>query len=158
MNLSPKGEYMKLTDKILKMKQDMSGFDKEVLTKLREIHETTSFVDDTNLYDGHIVGIDVAGDTISLDIVYEPLCYDGFDNEHVCVPLHHFDMTKEELIEERQRLEEKNIIKMYNKKLSDIENMKEQIEQMKDQLNVLKAEIVATQEEAEELKRLSERK
>lgn len=152
---------MKLTDKILKMKQDMSGFDKEVLTKLREIHETVSFVDDTNLYDGHIVGIDAAGDTISLDIIYEPLCYDGFDNEHVCVPLHYFDITKEELIEEKQReeeaLREKNIVKMYNKKLSDIENMKEQVEQMKDQLNVLKAEIVATQEEAEELKRLSEK-
>lgn len=149
---------MRLTDKILKMKQDMSGFDKEVLTKLREIHETTSFVDDTNLYDGHIVGIDVAGDTISLDIVYEPLCYDGFDNEHVCVPLHYFDMTKEELIEERQRLEEKNIIKMYNKKLSDLKQMRERVEQMNDQMNVLKAEIIATQEEAEELKRLSERK
>ena len=160
---------MKLTDKILKMKQDMSDFDKEVLTKLREIHETISFVDDANLYDGHIVGIDVAGDTISLDIIYEPLCYDGFNNEHVCVPLHYFDMTKEELIEEKQReeeaLREKNIVKMYNKKLSDIEQMKEQVEQMKEkveqmkeQLNVLKAEIVATQEEAEELKRLSERK
>lgn len=47
---------------------------------------------------------------------------------------------------------------MYNKKLSDIEQMREQVEQMKDQLNVLKAEIIATQEEAEELKRLSERK
>lgn len=153
---------MKLTDKILKMKQDMSGFDKEVLTKLREIHETISFVDDTNLYDWHIVGIDAAGDTISLDIIYEPLCYDGFDNEHVCVPLHYFDMTKEELIEEKQREEEalrkKNIVKMYNKKLSDLEQMREQIEQMNDQMNVLKAEIVATQEEAEELKRLSERK
>lgn len=153
---------MKLTDKILKMKQDMSDFDKEVLTKLREIHETISFVDDTNLYDGRIVGIDAAGDTISLDIIYEPLCYDGFDNEHVCVPLHYFDMTKEELIEEKQKeeeaLKEKNIVKMYNKKLSDIENMKEQVEQMKDQLNVLKAEIITTQEEAEELKRLSERK
>ena len=149
---------MKLTDKILKMKQDMSDFDKEVLTKLREIHETISFVDDTNLYDGHIVGIDVAGDTISLDIIYEPLCYDGFDNEHVCVPLHYFDMTKEELIEEKLILEKareeqnKNcIVEMYYKKLSEIENMK-------DQLNVLKAEIVVTQEEAEELKRLSERK
>lgn len=153
---------MKLTDKILKMKQDMSDFDKEVLTKLREIYETISFVDDTNLYDGHIVGIDVAGDTISLDIIYEPLCYDGFDNEHVCVPLRYFDMTKEELIEEKQKeeetLKEKNIVKMYNKKLSDIEQMKEQVEQMKDQLNVLKAEIIATQKEAEELKRLSERK
>lgn len=153
---------MKLTDKILKMKQDMSDFDKEVLTKLREIHETISFVDDTNLYDGYIVGIDAAGDTISLDIIYEPLCYDGFDNEHVCVPLHYFDMTKEELIEEKQKeeeaLKEKNIIKMYNKKLSDIEQMKEQIEQMGEQMNILKAEIVATQEEAEELKRLSERK
>lgn len=152
---------MKLTDKILKTKQDMSGFDKEVLTKLREIHETISFVDDTNLYDGHIVGIDAAGDTISLDIIYEPLCYDGFDNEHVCVPLHYFDMTKEELIEEKQReeeaLREKNIVKMYNKKLSDLEQMREQIEQMNDQMNVLKAEIVATQEEAEELKRLSEK-
>lgn len=153
---------MKLTDKILRMKQDMSDFDKEVLTKLREIHETISFVDDTNLYDGHIVGIDAAGDTISLDIIYEPLCYDGFDNEHVCVPLHYFDMTKEELIEEKQReeeaLREKNIVKMYNKKLSDLKQMREQIEQMNDQMNVLKAEIVATQEEAEELKRLSERK
>ena len=161
MNLSPKGEHMKLTDKILKMKQDMSGFDKEVLTKLREIHETTSFVDDTNLYDGHIVGIDEAGDTISLDVIYEPLCYDGFDNEHICVPLRYFDMTKEELIEEKQKeeeaLREKNIVKMYNKKLSDLKQMKEQVEQMKDQLNVLKAEIVATQEEAEELKRLSEK-
>lgn len=153
---------MKLTDKILKMKQDMSGFDKEVLTKLREIHETISFVDDTNLYDGHIVGIDAAGDTIGLDIIYEPLCYDGFDNEHVCVPLHYFDMTKEELIKEKQReeeaLREKNIVKMYNKKLSDLKQMREQIEQMNDQMNVLKAEIVATQEEVEELKRLSERK
>lgn len=149
---------MKLTDKILKMKQDMSDFDKEVLTKLREIHETISFVDDTNLYDGHIVGIDAAGDTISLDIIYEPLCYDGFDNEHVCVPLHYFDMTKEELIEEKLVLEKareeqnrQRIIGMYKKKLEEVENMK-------DQLNVLKAEIVATQEEAEELKRLSERK
>ena len=153
---------MKLTDKILKMKQDMSEFDKEVLTKLREIHETVSFVDDTNLYDGHIVGIDTAGDTISLDIIYEPLCYDGFDNEHICVPLRYFDMTKEELIEEKQRkeeaLREKNIVKMYNKKLSDIKQMKEQIEQMREQMHILKAEIVATQEEAEELKRLSERK
>ena len=152
---------MKLTDKILKMKQDMSDFDKEVLTKLREIHETISFVDDINLYDGHIVGIDAAGDTISLDIIYEPLCYDGFDNEHVCVPLRYFDMTKEELIEEKQReeeaLREKNIVKMYNKKLSDLEQMREQIEQMNDQMNVLKAEIIATQEEAEELKRLSEK-
>lgn len=128
---------MKLTDKILKMKQDISDFDKEVLTKLREIHETVSFVDDTNLYDGHIVGIDAAdaaGDTISLDIIYEPLCYDGFDNEHVCVPLHYFDMTKEELMEEKQReeeaLREKNIVKMYNKKLSDLKQMREQIEQM----------------------------
>lgn len=148
---------MKLTDKILKMMQDTSDFDREVLTKLREIHETTSFVDDTNLYDGHIVGIDVAGDTISLDIIYEPLCYDGFDNEHVCVPLHYFDMTKEELIEEKLILEKareeqnkKCIVEMYYKKLSEIENMK-------DQLNVLKAEIVVTQEEAEELKRLSEK-
>lgn len=152
---------MKLTDKILKMKQDMSDFDEEVLTKLREIHETTSFVDDTNLYDGHIVGIDVAGDTISLDIVYEPLCYDGFDNEHICVPLRYFDMTKEELIEEKQKeeeaLREKSIVKMYNKKLSDLKQMKEQIEQMREQMHILKAEIVATQEEAEELKRLSEK-
>ena len=152
---------MKLTDKILKMKQDMSGFDKEVLTKLREIHETTSFVDDTNLYDGHIVGIDEAGDTISLDVIYEPLCYDGFDNEHICVSLRYFDMTKEELIEEKQKeeeaLREKNIVKMYNKKLSDLKQMKEQIEQMREQMHILKAEIVATQEEAEELKRLSEK-
>lgn len=36
--------------------------------------------------------------------------------------------------------------------------MREQVEQMNDQMNILKAEIIATQEEAEELKRLSERK
>lgn len=67
-------------------------------------------------------------------------------------------MTKEELVEEKQRLgkarEERNkqrIAEMYKKKLEEVENMK-------DQLSVLKAEIVATQEEAEELKRLSERK
>ena len=79
-------------------------------------------------------------------------------SDYVKTQLCYLDMSKEELIEEKQRLEEKNIIKMYNKKLSDIENMKEQVEQMKDQLNILKTEIVATQEEAEELKRLSERK
>ena len=37
---------MKLTDKILKMKQDISDFDKEVLTKLREIDGIISVVDD----------------------------------------------------------------------------------------------------------------
>ena len=150
---------MKLTDKILKMKQDMSDFDKEVLTKLREIHETVSVVRDRYLYEGHIISIDVNKyDEIRLDISYDTHSYDGFDNDCVDVPLRYFDMTKEELIEEKLRLEKareeqnkKRIVEMYNKKLSDIE-------QMKDQLNVLKAEIVATQEEAEELKRLSERK
>ena len=43
---------MKLTDKILKMKQDMSDFDKEVLTKLKEIHETVSVVKNEYIYDG----------------------------------------------------------------------------------------------------------
>ena len=42
---------MKLTDKILKMKQDVSDFDREVLTKLREIHENISVVRDEYLYD-----------------------------------------------------------------------------------------------------------
>lgn len=67
-------------------------------------------------------------------------------------------MTKEELIEEKLVLEKareeqnrQRIAEMYKKKLEEVENMK-------DQLNVLKAEIVATQEEVEELKRLSERK
>lgn len=150
---------MKLTDKILKMKQDMSDFDKEVLTKLREIHETVSVVRDRYLYEGHIVDIDVNKyDEIRLDISYDTHSYDGFDNDCIDVPLRYFDMTKEELVEEKLRLEKareeqnkKRIVEMYYKKLSEIENMK-------DQLNVLKAEIVATQEEAEELKRLSERK
>lgn len=149
---------MKLTDKILKMKQDMSEFDKEVLTKLREIHETVSVVRDRYLYEGHIIGIDVNKyDEIRLDISYDTHSYDGFDNDCIDVPLRYFDMTKEELIEEKLRLEKareeqnkKRIVEMYYKKLSEIENMK-------DQLNVLKAEIVATQEEAEELKRLSEK-
>ena len=150
---------MKLTEKILKMMQDISDFDKEVLTKLREIHETVSVVRDRYLYEGHIISIDVNKyDEIRLDISYDTHSYDGFDNDCIDVPLRYFDMTKEELIEEKLRLEKareeqnkKRIVEMYNKKLSDIE-------QMKDQLNVLKAEIVATQEEAEELKRLSERK
>ena len=149
---------MKLTDKILKMKQDMSDFDKEVLTKLKEIHETVSVVKNEYIYDGHIIDIDVEDDKIELEIVYEFPSYDDWDNEVVSIPLRYFDMTKEELVEEKSRLEkareERNkqwILEMFHKKLSEIENMK-------DQLNVLKAEIVATQEEAEELKRLSERK
>lgn len=149
---------MKLTDKILKMKQDISDFDKEVLTKLREIHETVSVVRDRYLYEGHIISIDVNKyDEIRLDISYDTHSYDGFDNDCIDVPLRYFDMTKEELVEEKLVLEKareeqnrQRIAEMYKKKLSDIENMK-------DQLNVLKAEIVATQEEAEELKRLSEK-
>lgn len=150
---------MNLTDKIIKMKQDMSDFDKEVLTKLKEIHETVSVVRDRYLYEGHIVSIDVNKyDEIRLDISYDTHSYDGFDNDCIDVPLRYFDMTKEELMEEKLILEKareeqnrQRIIGMYKKKLEEIENMK-------DQLNVLKAEIVATQEEAEELKRLSERK
>lgn len=148
---------MKLTDKILKMKQDMSDFDKEVLTKLKEIHETVSVVKNEYIYDGHIIDIGVEDDKIELEIVYEFPSYDDWDNEVVSIPLRYFDMTKEELVEEKSRLEkareERNkqrILEMFHKKLSEIENMK-------DQLNVLKAEIVATQEEAEELKRLAEK-
>ena len=142
---------MKLTDKILKMRQDMSDFDREVLTKLREIDEIIPFVDNEYIYNGHITDINIDDNLISFEV-------DCGYSDYVKTQLPYLDMTKEELIEEKQRLEEKNIIKMYDKKLSGIEQMKEQIEQMKDQLNVLKAEIVATQEEAEELKRLSERK
>lgn len=149
---------MKLTDKILKMKQDVSDFDKEVLTKLKEIHETVSVVRDRYLYEGHIVSIDVNKyDEIRLDISYNTHSYDGFDNDCIDVPLRYFDMTKEELVEEKLVLEKareeqnrQRIAEMYKKKLKEVENMK-------DQLNVLKAEIVATQEEAEELKRLSEK-
>lgn len=153
MNLSPKGEHMKLTGKILKMKQDMSDFDKEVLTKLREINEIIPVVDNEYVYNGHITNINIEDNTIALEVDYG-----GYNTSYAKVPLRYFDMSKEELIEEKQRLEEKNIIKMYNKKLSDLKQMKEQIEQMREQMHILKAEIVATQEEAEELKRLSERK
>ena len=142
---------MKLTDKILKMMQDTSDFDKEVLTKLREIDDIIPVVDNEYVYNGHITDINIEDNMIAFEVD----C--GYSN-YVKTQLRYLDMTKEELIEEKQRLEEKNIIKMYNKKLSDIENMKEQIEQMNDQMNILKAEIIATQEEAEELKRLSERK
>ena len=142
---------MKLTEKILKMMQDISDFDREVLTKLQEIDEIIPVVDNKYVYNGHITDINIEDNMIAFEV-------DCGYSDYVKTQLRYFDMTKEELIEEKQRLEEKNIIKMYNKKLSDIENMKEQVEQMKDQLNVLKAEIVATQEEAEELKRLSERK
>lgn len=131
--------------------QDVSDFDREVLTKLQEIDEIIPVVDNKYVYNGHITDINIEDNMIAFEV-------DCGYSDYVKTQLRYLDMTKEELIEEKQRLEEKNIIKMYNKKLSDIENMKEQVEQMKDQLNVLKAEIVATQEEAEELKRLSERK
>ena len=144
---------MKLTDKILKMKQDMSDFDKEVLTKLREIDRIISVVDDEYVYNGHITNINIEDNTIALEVDYG-----GYNTGYAKVPLRYFDMTKEELMEEKSRLEkareERNkqrIAEMYKKKLEEIENME-------DQLNVLKAEIVAVQEEAEELKRLSERK
>lgn len=142
---------MKLTEKILKMMQDISDFDREVLTKLQEIDEIIPVVDNKYVYNGHITDINIEDNMIAFEV-------DCGYSDYVKTQLRYLDMTKEELIEEKQRLEEKNIIKMYDKKLSDIENMKEQVEQMKDQLNVLKVEIVATQEEAEELKRLTERK
>ena len=142
---------MKLTDKILKMMQDTSDFDREVLTKLREIDDIIPVVDNEYVYNGHITDINIEDNMITFEV-------DCGYSDYVKTQLRYLDMSKEELIEERQRLEEKNIIEMYNKKISDIEQMKEQVEQMKDQLNVLNAEIVTTQEEAEELKRLSERK
>lgn len=142
---------MNLTDKILKMKQDMSDFDKEVLAKLREIDEIIPVVDNEHIYNGHITDINIEDNMIAFEV-------DCGYSDYVKTQLRYLDMTKEELIEEKRRLEEKNIIKTYNKKLSDIEQMKEQIEQMREQMHILKAEIVATQEEAEELKRLSERK
>lgn len=71
------------------------------------------------------------------------------------VPFLYFDMSKEELIEEKQRLEkareEKNkqrIAEMYVKKL-------EELERTKDQIRVLNAEVEALKVETEELKRLS---
>lgn len=94
------------------------------------------------MYNGHITDINIEDNMIAFEV-------DCGYSDYVKMQLCHLDMSKEELIEEKQKLEEKNIVKMYNKKLSDIENMKEQVEQMKDQLNVLKAEIIATQEEAE---------
>lgn len=135
----------------------MADFDKEVLTKLREIDGIISVVDDEYLCCGHIIDIDVEDNRIVLEVNYG-----GYNNGYVKTQLCYFDMTKEELIEEKQKeeeaLREKNIVKMYNKKLSDLKQMREQIEQMREQMHILKAEIVATQEEAEELKRLSERK
>lgn len=141
---------MKLTEKILKMKQEMSEFDKEVLAKLREIDEIIPVVDNEYIYNGHITDINIEDNLISFEV-------DCGYSDYVKTQLRYLDMSREELIEEKQRLEEKNIVKMYNKKLSDIEQMKEQVEQIREQMNILKAEIVATQEEAEELKRLSEK-
>lgn len=112
----------------------MSDFDREVLTKLREIDDIIPVVDNEYVYNGHITNINIEDNTITLEVDYG-----GYNTGYAKVSLRYFDMSKEELIEEKQRLEEKNIIKMYNKKLSDIEQMKEQIKQMKDQLNVLKA-------------------
>lgn len=133
------------------MKQDWADFDKEVLTKLQEIDGIIPVVDNEHVYNGHITDVNIEDNMIAFEV-------DCGYSDYVKTQLCYLDMSKEELIEEKQRLEEKNIIKTYNKKLSDIEQMKEQIEQMREQMHILKAEIVATQEEAEELKRLSERK
>lgn len=141
---------MELTDKILKMKQDMSDFDNEILTKLREINEIIPVVDNEHVYNGHITDINIENNTIMFDV-------DCGYSDYVKTQLRYLDMSKEELVKEKRRLEEKNIIKMYNKKLSDIEQMTEQIEQMREQMHILKAEIAATQEEAEELKKLTEK-
>lgn len=113
------------------MKQDMSDFDKEVLTKLREIHETVSVVRDRYLYEGHIISIDVNKyDEIRLDISYDTHSYDGFDNDCIDVPLRYFDMTKEELMEEKRILEKareeqnrQRIVGMYKKKLEEDEEL-----------------------------------
>lgn len=105
------------------------------------------------IYDGHIIDIDIEDNKIALEVDYG-----GYNTGYVKVPLRYFDMSKEELMEEKLVLEKareeqnrQRVIEMYKKKLEEVENMK-------DQMNVLKAEIVVTQEEAEELKRLSERK
>ena len=74
------------------------------------------------MYNGHITNINIEDNTIALEVDYG-----GYNTGYAKVPLRYFDMSKEELIEEKQRLEEKNIIKMYDKKLSEIENMKEQV-------------------------------
>ena len=50
---------MNFEDKILKMKQDMSDFDKEVLAKLREIDEIIPVVDNEYVYNGHITDINI---------------------------------------------------------------------------------------------------
>ena len=41
---------MKLTEKILKMRQDMYDFDREVLTKFREIDDIIPVVDNEYVY------------------------------------------------------------------------------------------------------------
>lgn len=88
----------------------MSDFDKEVLTKLREIDEIIPVVDNEYVYNGHITDINIEDNTIVLEVDYG-----GYNTGYAKVPLRYFDMSKEELIEEKQRLEEKNIIKMYDK-------------------------------------------
>ena len=87
---------MNLTDKILKMKQDMSDFDREVLTKLREIDDIIPVVDDVYIYDGHIIDIDIEDNKIALEVDYG-----GYNTGYVKVPLRYFDMSKEELMEEK---------------------------------------------------------
>ena len=95
----------------------MSDFDREVLTKLREIDDIIPVVDNEYVYNGHITNINIEDNMIAFDV-------DCGYSDYVKTQLRYLDMSKEELIEEKQRLEEKNIIKMYDKKLSDIENMK----------------------------------
>lgn len=149
---------MNFEDKILKAKE----FDTEISTKLKEICDIFYIFNgepiyDSKVYNGHISYINIEDDIITFNFTHN--AGNGtFDTKTFIVPLRYFDMTKEELMEEKLVLEKareeqnrQRIIGMYKKKLEEVENMK-------DQLNVLKAEIVATQEEAEELKRLSERK
>lgn len=99
---------MNLEDKILKARE----FDTEILTKLKEICE--EFLGNLPLYDimvlnGHISYIGSKNDRVVLNVIYnvEDSDFDNlFEATTFTVPSKYFNMTKEELIKEKIRLDE----------------------------------------------------
>lgn len=156
-------DNMSLIEQAVKAEQEYQLQMREVTDKLKNIQSYLGllYIQEQIV---RVKSVSVENDMVHLVVDCSVCCW-GVDEDISCecdIPLVIFNATDKELDayralsmldklpEAREEQNKKRIVEMYYKKLSEIENMK-------DQLNVLKAEIVATQEEAEELKRLSEK-
>jgi hypothetical protein len=92
---------MNFEDKILKAKE----FDTEILTKLKEICEILyvfrgKLICDSNIFNGHISFMEIKNDIFTSNITYYNNIAE-FDTVTCNVPLKYFNMTEEELINEK---------------------------------------------------------